>query len=155
MSGSGNSWAVCKSAPRSRQITTPAPHHSVLLQAGCPSCCPTNSVKALKAIQRHNYTNSFHTRHQYRLSRGFMFHSTQNRSAETFPRANLIAWYGKKTKPNTTKACIHQSKEMYYNINTHTHLTALFPGIPRSAGTRNPPTWILLKQEMVTCSQYP
>jgi len=36
-------------APRSRQITTPAPHHSVFLQAGCPSCRPTNSVKALKA----------------------------------------------------------------------------------------------------------
>ena len=29
MSGSGISWAVCKSAPRSRQITTPAPHRSV------------------------------------------------------------------------------------------------------------------------------
>ena len=29
MSGSGISWAVCKSAPRSKQITTPAPHHSV------------------------------------------------------------------------------------------------------------------------------
>jgi len=28
----------------------PSPHHSVFLQAGCPSCCPTNSVKALKAI---------------------------------------------------------------------------------------------------------
>jgi len=28
----------------------PAPHHSVFLQAGCPSCRPTNSVKALKAI---------------------------------------------------------------------------------------------------------
>ena len=27
--GSGISWAICKSAPRSRQITTPAPHHSV------------------------------------------------------------------------------------------------------------------------------
>ena len=27
VSGSGISWAVCKSAPRSRQITTPAPHH--------------------------------------------------------------------------------------------------------------------------------
>jgi len=27
----------------------PAPHHSVFLQAGCPSCRPTNSVKALKA----------------------------------------------------------------------------------------------------------
>ena len=49
MSGSGISWAICKSAPRSRQITTLATHHSVFLQAGCPSCRPTNSVKALKA----------------------------------------------------------------------------------------------------------
>ena len=29
VSGSGISWAICKSAPRSRQITTSAPHHSV------------------------------------------------------------------------------------------------------------------------------
>ena len=28
-SSSGISWAMCKSAPRSRQITTPEPHHSV------------------------------------------------------------------------------------------------------------------------------
>jgi len=34
------------------------------------------------------------------------------------PQANLLAWYG-KTKPNATKAHIHQSKDMYYNtINT-------------------------------------
>ena len=33
---------IRKSAPRSRLITTPAPHHSVFLQAGCPSCHPTN-----------------------------------------------------------------------------------------------------------------
>ena len=51
VSGSGISWAICKSAPRSRQITTPAHHHSVFLQAGCPSCRPTNSVKALKTEQ--------------------------------------------------------------------------------------------------------
>ena len=38
-------------APSSRQITTPVPHHSVFLQAGCPSCRPTNSVKALKDAQ--------------------------------------------------------------------------------------------------------
>ena len=50
VSGSGISWAICKSAHRSRQITTPAPHHSVFLQAGCPSCRPTNGVKALKAV---------------------------------------------------------------------------------------------------------
>jgi len=36
------------SASRSRQITTPAPHHSIFLQARCPSCHPTNSIKALK-----------------------------------------------------------------------------------------------------------
>ena len=29
VSGSGISWFICKSAPRSRQITAPAPHHSV------------------------------------------------------------------------------------------------------------------------------
>ena len=29
VSGSGISWAICKSAPHSRQITVPAPHHSV------------------------------------------------------------------------------------------------------------------------------
>jgi len=29
VSGSGISWAICKSAARSRQITITAPHHSV------------------------------------------------------------------------------------------------------------------------------
>jgi len=29
VSGSGISWAICKSAPRSRQITMPDPNHSV------------------------------------------------------------------------------------------------------------------------------
>ena len=48
-SGSGISWAICKSAPCSRQVTTPVPHHSRFLQAGCPSCRQTNSAKALKA----------------------------------------------------------------------------------------------------------
>ena len=40
MSGSGISWAICKSAPRSRLSG------GSFLQAGCPSCCPTNSIKA-------------------------------------------------------------------------------------------------------------
>ena len=79
VSGSGISWAICKSASCSRQTTTPAPHHSVFyrpdalpaaqptaskhwrqnhtntsslnfLQAGCSSWHPTNSVKAQKAL---------------------------------------------------------------------------------------------------------
>ena len=52
--GSGISWDICKSAPRSRQITMPAPHHSVFLQAGCPSRkpnqqCQNTEGKGLKA----------------------------------------------------------------------------------------------------------
>ena len=50
VSGSGISWAICKSAPRSRQIPRQHPTAQFFLQARCPSCCPTNSVKALKAI---------------------------------------------------------------------------------------------------------
>ena len=49
VSGSGIRWVICKSAARFRQITTPAPHPLSFLQARCPSCWPTNSVKALKA----------------------------------------------------------------------------------------------------------
>jgi len=37
---------VCTSS----QTTTPTSHYSVFLQSGCPSCRPTNSVKALKEI---------------------------------------------------------------------------------------------------------
>ena len=59
MSGSGISWTMCKSAPRSRQITTPAPHHSVFLQTGCRSCHPTNTVKALKAQKVHDNASLF------------------------------------------------------------------------------------------------
>ena len=42
--GSGISWAICKSAPRSRQITTPAPHHYSFLQVDAlPAAQPTAS----------------------------------------------------------------------------------------------------------------
>ena len=44
VSGSGISWAVCKSAPRSRQITTPKPHHSVLYTSKQISVCVCFSV---------------------------------------------------------------------------------------------------------------
>ena len=42
MSGSGISWAVCKSAPCFRQITTAAPHHSVFYRPDAlPAAQPT------------------------------------------------------------------------------------------------------------------
>ena len=50
MNGSGISWAICKSAHRSRQITTPAPHHSVIYR---PDAIPTAQPTASKHW-RHN-----------------------------------------------------------------------------------------------------
>ena len=44
VSGSGISWAICKSPPISRQITTPAPHHSVFYRLDAlPAAQPTAS----------------------------------------------------------------------------------------------------------------
>jgi len=45
VSGNGISWAICKSdLPRSRQITTPAPHHSVFCRPDAlPAAQPTAS----------------------------------------------------------------------------------------------------------------
>ena len=44
VSGSGISWAICKSAPRSSQITIPTPHHSVFYRPDAlPATQPTAS----------------------------------------------------------------------------------------------------------------
>ena len=45
MSGSGINWAICKSAPRSRQITTPASQRSVFYR---PDALPAAQPTALK-----------------------------------------------------------------------------------------------------------
>ena len=37
VSGSGISWAICKSASLSRQVTTPAPHHSAFNRSDPPN----------------------------------------------------------------------------------------------------------------------
>jgi len=44
-SGSGISWAICKSAPRPRQITTPVPHLSVFYR---PDALPAAQSTASK-----------------------------------------------------------------------------------------------------------
>jgi len=44
VSGNGISWAICKSATHSRQITTPVPHHSVFYRLDAlPAAQPTAS----------------------------------------------------------------------------------------------------------------
>jgi len=59
VSGSCISWAICKSAPRSRQITMPAPNHSVFYRPD-----------ALPATQP---TVSKHSRQQYQIIKSKCF----------------------------------------------------------------------------------
>jgi len=48
---------------------------------------------------------------------------------------------------------IHTEMEQCTEIQTYTHLTALFPELPGQAGTRKvKQIWILLKQETVSGS---
>ena len=56
VSGSGISWAICKSAPCSRQITTPAPHHSVFYRPDAlPAAQPTASKHWRHQNQKSNH----------------------------------------------------------------------------------------------------
>ena len=57
VSGSGISWAICKSAPCSRQITTPAPHHSVFYRPGALPAAQSTVSKNW----RHNNNNDSST----------------------------------------------------------------------------------------------
>ena len=57
VSGSGISWAICKSAPRSRQITTPAPYHSVFT-GRMPFLPPNQQRQSTEGIQYYSTTNT-------------------------------------------------------------------------------------------------
>ena len=63
-----------------------------------------------------------------------------------------LLWYFFRSRRHRTwlLTMIHQVKKLR-RIHTHTLLTALFPGLPRLAGTRKvKPIWTLLKQETVS-----
>jgi len=51
LSGSGISWAICKSAPSSRQITTPAPHHSVFFTGQMPFLPPNQQRQSAEGTK--------------------------------------------------------------------------------------------------------
>ena len=74
-------------------------------------------------------------------------------AAPWFLLYSMLCWYLSTycTLQQFLKATMwHQYSTDRY---THTHLTALFPGLPRWAGTKKvKPTWILLKQETVSGS---
>jgi len=53
--GSGIRWAICKSAPRSRQITMPAPHQSVFYR---PRRIPQNMTRIFLSCWSKTYTQT-------------------------------------------------------------------------------------------------
>ena len=65
VSGSGISWDICKSAPRTKQITMPAPHHSVFYRPDAlPAAQPTVSKqwrhkKVQKKVQKSTILNKY------------------------------------------------------------------------------------------------
>ena len=56
MSDSGISWGICKSAPRSKQITMPAPHRSVF--TGRMPFLPPNQQR--QSTEGHKWTTQIH-----------------------------------------------------------------------------------------------
>ena len=58
VSGSGISWAVCKSASRSRQTTTSSPHHSVFYR---PDALPATQPTASKHWRQEITTTMTHS----------------------------------------------------------------------------------------------
>ena len=57
VSGSGISWAIYKSAPRSRQITMPAPHHSKFFTGRMPFLPPNQQRQSTEGWCDNNYHN--------------------------------------------------------------------------------------------------
>jgi len=50
VSGGGISWDICKSATRSRQITTPAPHHSCFFTGRMPFLLPNQQRQSTEGL---------------------------------------------------------------------------------------------------------
>ena len=58
VNGSGISWAICKSAPHPRYNSHTSIPPLYFLLARCPSCHPTNSIKALKEFATYKCKNN-------------------------------------------------------------------------------------------------
>ena len=52
VSGSGISWNICKSAPRPRQITMPAPHHSSFFTGRMPFLPPNQQRQSTEGNRK-------------------------------------------------------------------------------------------------------
>jgi len=61
VSGNGISWAICKSAPCSRQTTTPAPHYSRSFTGQMPFLPPNQQRQSMKKNKQNSADKTIHT----------------------------------------------------------------------------------------------
>jgi len=126
------------------------------LQAGCPSCCPTNSVKALKAVLWELRYLLRNPNALVAISKGM--HAVQlctNKIHQFLIGGKMVAVRHQSCSQWHYLHHVHTicTCNASNNTHTHTHLTALCLGLPGSAGTRKvKPIWIVLKQETVSGS---
>ena len=90
VSGCGVSWAICKSAPRSRQITMPAPNHCVFYRPDAlPAAKPTASStegNCYQCVVIFGDTSVC----DFALSRHFALFA--NHALSVFPFSALLVW---------------------------------------------------------------
>ena len=127
--------------------------------SGCPSCRPTNSVKALKAtrVKLSCPANAV----CWCWCRGgggatVDLHPVRQRQVEpavgSCGSELLQGGEGSFHRRNQVTVRYHYT-HTHTHTRTHTHLMSLFPGLPGWAGNRKvKPMWILLKQETVSGS---
>ena len=103
VSGSGISWAICKCASRSRQITLPGPHHSVFYR---PDALPATQPTASK-----HWRQSFC--HTVELVIAVL--TAQGRIADAVCRIAL------------TWPCVNMWCSVEYNVNCVEYVNCLLP----------------------------
>ena len=124
--GSGISWTTCKqSAPRSRHITTSIPLSLNFLQVGCSSDAQPTALKAIWCKE----SGTLYTLQKY-LHNLFTklpeLRSTENRELIFVVITVTLHVLCDITHDVFKQTCSHLSTQCH----THTHLTALFPGLP-------------------------
>ena len=158
VSGSGIGWAICKSASRSRQITMPVPS---FLQAGCPSCLPTNSVKALKAKTSSNQEDNM-TIQRYTGDSGCSRDSEVTGSSwgwdVAFCRHHTPARMSSPTPSDTRRSRVNQTLRDLCTVKkvkvAHTRLSSVgFRSWSRFLAVSLQVTWVI--NPAVSCHYFP
>jgi len=97
VSGSGITWAICKSAPCSRQITTPASHHSVFYRPDAlPTAQPTAS-KHWRQLLHYRVHNIKFSNRTNRHTKSFFFFARPSSSKSWLWSCSLSIWEGNLT----------------------------------------------------------